>query len=155
EYADLFRALPNSYGTLGYILRAKIALHPAQPYVHLHVERYSNAAEYLEAMRVATLSSDLAFVEGLFFERDRYFLITGRFVAKVPHRDDILRRNIFYRLVEQRRDIYLSTFDYIFRYDPDWFWNVPETSAYNVFRRLAPQSWRNSAFYTKYVATKN
>jgi len=25
EYADLFRALPNSYGTLGYILRARLA----------------------------------------------------------------------------------------------------------------------------------
>jgi FAD/FMN-containing dehydrogenase len=155
EYADLFRALPNSYGTLGYILRAKIALHPAQPYVHLHVEPYSNAAEYLAALRTATLSPDLAFVEGLFFEDERYFLMTGRFATQVPQRDDIVRRNVFYRLVEQRRDIYLSTFDYIFRYDPDWFWNVPETGFYNAFRRLAPKSWRNSAFYTKYTATKN
>ena len=31
EHADLFNALPNSYGTLGYILRAKIALHPRGP----------------------------------------------------------------------------------------------------------------------------
>ena len=35
EHADLFRALPNSYGTLGYILRARIALHRAAPFVHL------------------------------------------------------------------------------------------------------------------------
>src|SRR5262245_38921710 len=67
EYADLFSALPNSYGTLGYILRAKIAVHAAAPYVHLHVERYGNAESYLEAMRKATLQDDLAFVEGLYF----------------------------------------------------------------------------------------
>ena len=71
--------------------------------------------------------ADLEFVEGLFFEDGRYFLMTGRFVDSVPQRDDIVRRSVFYRLVEQRSDIYLSTFDYIFRYDPDWFWNVPET----------------------------
>jgi FAD/FMN-containing dehydrogenase len=155
EYADLFSALPNSYGTLGYILRAKIALHPAQPYVHLHVQKFDDVAAYLEAMRLATFSSDLVFVEGLFFEDRRFFLMTGRFVSSVPHVDDIVRNDIFYRLVEHRADIYLTTFDYIFRYDPDWFWNVPENGLYNVFRRLAPESWRNSAFYTKYAATKN
>ncbi len=155
EHSDLFNALPNSYGTLGYILRAKIALHPAQPYVHLHIERFSDPARYLESMRQATLSDDLAFVEGLFFEDHRYFLMTGRFVAESRECEDIVRKNVFYRLVERRRDLYLRTFDYIFRYDPDWFWNVPETGAYNVFRRLAPARWRNSAFYTRYVATKN
>ena len=30
-----------------------------------------------------------------------------------------------------------------------------ETGFYNLFRRYAPEQWRNSAFYTKYVATKN
>jgi hypothetical protein len=104
-------------------------------------------------MRVATESPDLTFVEGLFFEDKRFFLMTGRFVDQVPWRDDIVRNHVFYRLVEKRRDIYLSTFDYIFRYDPDWFWNVPETGFYNLFRRHAPEQWRNSAFYTKYVAT--
>jgi len=155
EYADLFDALPNSYGTLGYILRAKIKLHAALPYVHVHVTPFANVAAYLDALRAATQAADLAFVEGLFFEDGRFFLMTGRFVDQVPHRDDIVRKHVFYRLVERRRDIYLTTFDYIFRYDPDWFWNVPETGPYNVFRRLAPESWRNSAFYTKYVATKN
>ena len=154
EHADLFDALPNSYGTLGYILRAKIALHRAGPYVHLHVEKFRNAAAYLEAMRVATESPDLQFVEGLFFEDNRFFLMTGRFVDKVPYCDDIVRRDVFYRLVEKRRDIYLKTFDYIFRYDPDWFWNVPETGFYDLFRRHAPERWRNSAFYTRYVAAK-
>jgi FAD/FMN-containing dehydrogenase len=154
EHADLFDALPNSYGTLGYILRAKIALHPAKPYVHLHVQKYRDVGAYLAAMHVATLSQDLAFVEGLFFEDKRFFLMTGRFVDKVPICDDIVRKHVFYRLVESRRDIYLKTFDYIFRYDPDWFWNIPETGFYNVFRRYAPEQWRNSAFYTKYVAVK-
>jgi FAD/FMN-containing dehydrogenase len=154
EHADLFDALPNSYGTLGYILRAKVAVHPAGPYVHLHMEKFTEPGAYLDAMQRAVESDEHVFVEGLFFEDGRYYLMTGNFAERVPHVDDIVRRNVFYRLVETRSDIYLTTFDYIFRYDPDWFWNVPETGFYNVFRRIAPKSWRNSAFYTKYVATK-
>jgi FAD/FMN-containing dehydrogenase len=154
EHAALFSALPNSYGTLGYILRAKIALHRASPYVHLHVQKFTDADAYLDAMRVACDSPDLQFVEGLFFGDGRFFLMTGRFVDRANEVDDIIRKDVFYRLVETRRDIYLETFDYIFRYDPDWFWNVPETGFYNLFRRYAPEHWRNSAFYTKYVALK-
>ena len=35
EFSDLFQGLPNSYGTLGYILRARIRLVPARSFVHL------------------------------------------------------------------------------------------------------------------------
>jgi FAD/FMN-containing dehydrogenase len=45
EHAELFAALPNSYGTLGYILRAKIALHRADSHVHLRIERYNDLGE--------------------------------------------------------------------------------------------------------------
>lgn len=155
EHADLFYALPNSYGTLGYILRAKIRLHDAGPFVQLHMERFADVDAYLRAMKDATAVPELAFVEGLFFEDNRFYLMTGRFVDKPERIDDIYRDSIFYRLVETRANIYLKTADYIFRYDPDWFWNVPETGPYGVFRRLAPLSMRNSSFYTKYVATKN
>jgi len=123
--------------------------------VHLHMQPFEEIGAYLEAMRVATQSPDLDFVEGLFFEDRRFFLMTGRFTDRVAQRDDIVRKDIFYRLVENRRDIYLTTADYIFRYDPDWFWNIPESGAYDLFRRYAPERWRNSSFYTRYAATKN
>jgi len=151
---DLFRALPNSYGTLGYILRASMRLMPALPYVHLHTTRFSDVDAYLEAMRAATERTDLDFVEGTFYSENLFFLTVSRFVDKPPRVDDILRRNIFYRLIEREPDVYLTTKDYLFRYDPDWFWNVPETPAYNLFRRFAPASMRNSGFYKRYIDAK-
>lgn len=155
EHADLLNALPNSYGTLGYILRARIALQPALPFVHLHVERFDRPGRYLEAMREATEAQDVAFVEGLVFEDGRYLLMTGRFAEQLPGTDDILRRSVFYKLVQQRDDIYLTTRDYIFRYDPEWFWNLPDGVGYALFRRYAPARFRNSSFYTRYVAFKS
>jgi FAD/FMN-containing dehydrogenase len=151
---ELFRALPNSYGTLGYILRATMRLMPALPYVHLHTARFDDLDAYLAAMRAATERADVDFVEGIFYSESSLFLTLSRFVEKPPRVDDILRRNVFYRLIEREPDVYLTTKDYLFRYDPDWFWNLPETPAYALFRRFAPAAMRNSGFYKRYVEAK-
>jgi FAD/FMN-containing dehydrogenase len=155
EYADLFRALPNSYGTLGYILRARLALVPAQPFVHLRVTFFDTAGAFLDAMRQAAVDDEVDFIEGLFFEDRRFYLLTGVLRDELAQVDDILREHIFYRLVQERRDIYLTTTDYLFRYDPEWFWNIPDTPLYDLFRRYAPRRFRNSGFYTRYAAWKN
>lgn len=154
DHADLLHGLPNSYGTLGYILRARIAVQPAKPFVHLQTREFGTPAAYLAAMEEATEHRDTDFVEGLFFGDGRFLLTTGHLVDSVPRVDDIIRRNIYYRLVEQAREIYLTTFDYIFRFDPDWFWNVPEGGVYDIFRRVAPKRLRTSGFYTRFAAVK-
>jgi FAD/FMN-containing dehydrogenase len=51
ECRDLFFALPNSYGTLGYILRAKLRLEPAKPFVELAITRFDDANRYRDARR--------------------------------------------------------------------------------------------------------
>jgi FAD/FMN-containing dehydrogenase len=152
--AELFRALPNSYGTLGYILRAEIRLMPAKRFVHLEVTRYTDVDVFVTAMRAATERSDIDFVEGLFFDERRLFLVAARFTDSVPRLDDILRRNVFYKLVLEQPNVYLKTKDYLFRYDPEWFWNLPEGLPYRIFRRYAPNSMRNSGFYRRYVKWK-
>jgi FAD/FMN-containing dehydrogenase len=154
-YADLVHGLPNSYGTLGYILRARLALQAARPFVHLVIERFDTSAAFLAAMQSATTRNDIDFVEGLLFEDRRFYLMTGRFADQVSQLDDILREHVFYRLVQARRDIWLTTADYIFRYDPEWFWNIPDTPLHSLFRRYAPGRLRNSGFYTQYAAWKN
>jgi FAD/FMN-containing dehydrogenase len=154
EYADLFHALPNSYGTLGYIVRAKIRLMPAQPWVHLHTTRFTDLAAFLESMRGATDDPKVDFTEGLFYAGGPFYLTSTRFAAQVPRVDDIVRDQIFYKLIQERPDVYLTTRDYIFRYDPEWFWNLPESWPYRLFRRYAPLALRNSGFYTRYTSWK-
>lgn len=153
-HSDLFFALPNSYGTLGYILRAKIKLYKAMPFVHIQSQFFSDMTEFMHAMRNATEQSGLHFNEGLIFSPHEFYLLLGHFVDHVNNADDIYRKNIFYKLIQNQKDIYLKTEDYIFRYDPDWFWNIPETPFYNIFRQIAPKSWRNSGFYKKYIDHK-
>src|SRR5262249_28396643 len=118
EHADLFYALPNSYGTLGYILRATARLMPAKPWVHLHTERFAELMPFLDEMVAATHDPSIDFTEGLFHAGGPFYLINTRFADRVPRRDDIVRDHIFYQLVQRESDVYLTTRDYIFRYDP-------------------------------------
>ena len=129
-------------------------LMPALPCVHLHTTHFDNLDAYLQAMRAATERTDVDFVEGTFYSASNLFLTVSRFIDQPPRVDDILRKNIFYRLIEREPDVYLATKDYLFRYDPDWFWNVPETPAYDLFRRFAPAAMRNSGFYKRYIDAK-
>ncbi|MDQ1599680.1 MAG: hypothetical protein QOD68_1154, partial [Actinomycetota bacterium] len=48
--ADLFRAFPNSYGTLGYALRLVIDLEPVHPFVRLRHVRFHDLDELTAAI---------------------------------------------------------------------------------------------------------
>lgn len=155
ENADLFGALPNSYGTLGYILRARIRLYPAAPRVEIQNLRFSSLAAYLDAMRRAVEAGEHDFIEGLFYGRDECYLALGRMVETEARVEDIYRQQIFYRLLRGERTFHLDTIDYIFRYDPDWFWNLPESGVYTIFRRYAPRRMRHSGFYRRVMLARD
>ena len=129
---------------------------PARRFVHLHCTPFSDLREFLDAMEQATHDASIDFIEGLCFSAGSFRLMSWRaWSIAVRETDDIVRDHIFYRLAAQRAIVYLTTHDYIFRYDPEWFWNLPETLAYRLFRRFAPLSMRNSGFYSRYTRTKN
>ena len=50
EHADLYRAFPNSYGTLGYAVRLRIELEPVRPFVALTHLRFHALADLVAAM---------------------------------------------------------------------------------------------------------
>ena len=87
EHADLFYGLPNSYGTLGYILRAKIRLIPAQPYVRIENSRHHSIDEYLQALSHAVEDSANDFVEGLFYSADEQYRRENQHRSTVSDRE--------------------------------------------------------------------
>jgi len=161
EHADLFAALGNSYGTLGYILRAKIRLMPAKPYVGLEVTEHAEAGAFLDDLRRAADDLSVDFVESLMYAADaargtpdRLLAIASRFADAPPAgraAEDIIRKNVFYKLVSQPGTLWLTTKDYLFRYDPEWFWNIPDGLVYRLLRRWAPNAMRHSGFYKKWL----
>jgi FAD/FMN-containing dehydrogenase len=152
-HADLFHGFPNSYGTLGYALKLTIELEPVLPYVHLRHRRYSDSGAYAEAIRAATADPANDFVDGTVFGADDMVLTCGRYSADAPYTSDYTRRQIYYRSLTARAEDHLTTHDYLWRWDTDWFWC---SRAFGVqdprVRRLVPRRLLRSATYWKLAA---
>jgi len=125
EYADLFRALPNSYGTLGYILRLRCRIIPVKRSVRATYTRFSDRSAFLAAIEQECESgqgsADNDFVEGVCFDPNTFVLVTGVHCDEIP---DTTNKGPepYYKNLLSKSSIILSTRDWIWRWDPDWFW---------------------------------
>jgi hypothetical protein len=150
EHADLFHALPNSYGTLGYILRATIRLRRARPYVRLDTRRFDSVPELLDAMAAAADDPAVDHVESPIYSRTESYLTLGTQVDEPAGAvTSIYGPTIFYREISRPGRVTLTQQDYLFRYDPEWFWALPRSPLLWPFRRWAPPALRNSGLYTR------
>jgi len=153
EHKDLFFGFPNSYGTLGYALKLKVNTVPVKPFIHIQHQKFTNPKEFFAAMNVACERSDgndNDFVDGSIFGECEMYLTTGTFVDQAPFTSDYTYKNIYYKSIRERDDDYLTTHDYIWRWDTDWFWCSKNMLAQNpLIRRLYGKQRLNSVFYTK------
>ena len=152
EYSDLFHALANSYGTLGYVLRAKIKLRPVKPYVKLITIKSKNTRELVAAMKRAASDAKIDYMESLIYSKDELYFTVGSETDSAKNITSIYGKTVFFREVSRPSTIYVPIKEYLFRYDPEWFWAIPETKTYELFRSIAPRRLRSSAFYTRYLA---
>jgi FAD/FMN-containing dehydrogenase len=155
KYKDLFYGLPNSYGTLGYILKLTIKLRPAKPYVrikHLSFDKPAACFEQLQAICSTGRYQDQAvdFVDGVAFGPGKLYLTLGFDSASAPYTSDYTYMDVYYRSIPKRSEDYLSTHDYIWRWDTDWFWCSKNVYAnHRLVRRLLGRKRLGSATYSR------
>ena len=151
EHRDLFYGMPNSYGTLGYSLRLKIELEPVQPYVELAHHRYRSGTAAAQGISDLIASGGIDFLDGTAFSPDEIYLTTGRFTDHAPHgTSDYTGMGIYYRSIQQRHTDTLTTQDYLWRWDTDWFWcSRPFGVQDPRLRRLVPKRLLRSDTYWK------
>jgi FAD/FMN-containing dehydrogenase len=149
EHADLFYALPNSYGTLGYALRLRVATQPVRPCVRIERETYRDPEAFFGRLTQAC-ESDADFVDGVVFAEDELVLNVARFVDHAPRLSDYTYEQIYYRSIRSRPEDYLSAHDYIWRWDTDWFWCSKNVLAQNpLVRRIYGRARLGSRTYTR------
>jgi FAD/FMN-containing dehydrogenase len=161
EHAELFAAFPNSYGTLGYGVRLRIALEPAHPYVALRNVRFGDLDELTAAIGtiVATRRYEgerVDFLDGVVFSTAEAYLVLGSWTDEVPAVSDYTGQDIYYRSLRDRCDDALTAHDYLWRWDTDWFWC---SGAFGVqhpaVRRWWPVRYRRSDVYHRIVSLEN
>ena len=162
EHASLFRAFPNSYGSLGYATRLRIELQQVAPFVALRHLRFTDLHELQRALAeiCGTRSWDGAqvdFVDGVVFSAHEGYLTLGAWAAEssVPA-SDYTGEKIFYRSIQTRRSDILTVHDYLWRWDADWFWCSAAFGAQNPrARRIWPVKYRRSDVYHRIVGLEN
>ena len=155
EHADLFFGIPNSYGTLGYILKLEARTQPIKPFVELEHIRYSNIDDYFSAVNAAC-QSDVDFVDGSIFDTDEMYLTLGRFRDEAPYSSDYTWLKIYFRSIRERKQDFLSVHDYIWRWDTDWFWCSKNLFVQNLpMRLLLGRNRLNSISYQKVMRWNN
>ncbi|MDQ2851943.1 MAG: FAD-binding oxidoreductase [Actinomycetota bacterium] len=156
-HADLFAAFPNSYGSLGYAVRLKIALDPIEPYVHLRHLHFEDVQQLLSVMDSIVEHRDYGgekvdFLDGVVFGPRESYLVLGSFRARAPYTSDYTGQQIYYRSIQTRDEDYVSTLDYIWRWDTDWFWCNRALGLQKPWlRRLVPRRYLRSDVYSRII----
>ena len=161
EHRDLFRALPNSYGTLGYALRLVIDLEPVRPFVRLRHVRFDDLTALTDA--IGQIMADevyhgqrVDFLDGTVFSGDEAYLTLGTWADAAPYTSDYTGSDVYYRSIRSRDVDYLTVRDYLRRWDTDWFWCSRAFCAQNPrIRRLWPRRWLRSDVYWKLIRLEN
>lgn len=164
ENSDLFRAFPNSYGTLGYSTRLRIELEPAAPFVALRHLRFDSVRELVAAMeRIVDTggqaSTPVDYLDGVVFSGDESYLCLGRRTTTPGPVSDYTGKQIYYQSmqhdsteVDHAKDDRLTMHDYFWRWDTDWFWCSRAFGVQNPrLRRWWPRRYRRSSVYAKLV----
>ncbi|MGH3510565.1 MAG: FAD-binding oxidoreductase [Nocardioidaceae bacterium] len=158
----LFDAFPNSYGSLGYTTRIRIKLEPVPGYVDLRHVRFDGLdalAKTLDAVVAegAFEGRRIDGIDGVVFEPGEAYLTLATWTDVRPAvTTDYTGMEIYFRSLRQRETDTLTIYDYLWRWDTDWFWC---SGAFGLqdprIRRLWPRRWRRSDVYHRIVGLEN
>lgn len=163
----LFRGFPNSYGSLGYAVRLRIALEPVSRFVELRHVRFDSLTALESALARVSESGtyddeEVDFLDGIVFSADESYLCLGRRTDEPGPVSDYSgvadKQAIYYRSVQHggpagsvKRDR-LTIRDYLWRWDTDWFWCSRAFGVQNPrIRRFWPQQLLRSSAYWKII----
>ncbi len=157
---DLFDAFPNSYGSLGYATRLRIELEPVRSHVSLRHVRFDDAGLLAKTIAMIIDTGEYAGervdgLDGVAFEPGEHYLTLARWTdypgggAKAS---DYTGRQIYYQSIQQRETDLLTTYDYLWRWDTDWFWCSGAFGAQHPqLRKVWPRKYRRSDVYYRMV----
>lgn len=128
-----FQLVHGSYGTLGILTRIRFRLVPAKKYVRLEYRSFPTIQAFHDEMMARCKADDFDFVDGILHGPRHHVLCLGRFVDDPPYVSDYRHTEIYYKSTATRREDYLTTADYCFRYDTECHW---------LTRTVPPLEWK-------------
>jgi FAD/FMN-containing dehydrogenase len=117
QHALTFQMMHGTFGTLGVLSKLTFRLVPAKPFVQVAYERHETLESYVAAIRRHAAARDLDFMDGIVHSPRLYVLAAGRFVDTAPYTNRYDWMKVYYQSTRTRFADYLTTPNYLFRYD--------------------------------------
>lgn len=125
---DLFYLLPNSIGSVGYVLKCKFKLKEAKKYVKVSFIRHKNVNEYFKDLKKKCKSMEVDFIDGVVFDKEHYVIIEGKLTDNLPAgiEPKIFEMSPYWKFIADKNntELYTTTWNYLWRWDTDVFWSV-------------------------------
>ncbi|MCA9648745.1 MAG: FAD-binding oxidoreductase [Myxococcales bacterium] len=153
EHEDLFRALPWSHGTLGFLTAVTVQIIPIQSHVRLRYEPLFSQQEYSARLRELSTGEDRPdFVELTIFSKETAVIMSGDFATPVTPEERAKINPVgrwykpwFFKHVESfldkgPSDEYVPLRHYLQRHDRAIFWTLRDMIPFGnhpVFRLVA------------------
>jgi len=154
DFSDLFYAIPNSYGTLGYITSATIKLFPIKKFVSVTTKKFNDSSSLFLEMEKISKKEDVDFLECLVYKKVLDDNLSNEHVLVIGHLKDSLDNELFRlpehkfdQLIKDDKPFCLSIYDYYWRWDTDMFWgtrNLPSIFHHPFVRKTLGRSFFNS-----------
>jgi len=137
QNSSLFHGVPNSLGSLGILLSARIELQKCEPYVTVLTESFSNFEDF--ATKMSSPTSDIDFVEAMeYHDLKEIAFVTGKMQPRdislpiytfTRFGDVWFWRKIRHLLIDNSSSHIFQTplSDYFFRHDRGSFWMIEES----------------------------
>lgn len=130
ENRDVFHTVPNALGTLGYVLRAKVKLIPAKPFIKVAVKHFSDPESYFESLSL-WCRKKIDFLDGIIFGPGHYVLMIGTFIDDLPSNKSVFDPLVFpfFQALAKKntQEMYFTVKGYLWRWDYDCFWGTDRT----------------------------
>ena len=157
---ELFYAIPNSLGTLGYLTKVKLAIQKAKPYVKLVYKRYNSSKQYFKDLISLTKKGnstevDYDYLEGTILSPTHLVILIGYNVDNISNPSKIYSKtDIFWKLIQDKNvdTTYFTLYDYMWRWDRDLYYTTMETPSIlcnKTLRTMIPKNLMKSTIYRK------
>jgi FAD/FMN-containing dehydrogenase len=117
EHSLIFQMMHGSFGTVGILSRLVFRLIPAKPFVHLRHETHTSIDGYMASIWSHYERRDVDFMDGIIHSPSHLVLCVGDFTDSAPYTNRYDWLKVYYQSTAQRREDYLKTPHYFFRYD--------------------------------------
>jgi FAD/FMN-containing dehydrogenase len=117
EHSLIFQMMHGSFGTVGILSRLVFKLIPAKPFVHLRHEQHASIDSYMASIWSHFESRDVDFMDGIIHSPSHLVLCVGDFVDSAPYTNRYDWLKVYYQSTATRREDYLRTPHYFYRYD--------------------------------------